>query len=341
VEVQVREEESSFFSSPNDENVNVVLIESRDTSFKSISARDTSATCRDSSLDNTRQTVNTYNSIMDLTREDDEDDEEEEDEDWNNNSVLFDDLQAPMAVEAEEEEQSIRTSKNNKSLLGNFLSFNADSSFVDSLCPAVTTPDSCGARMTCSNQPNTVSSTCASQQRMQVGMDVWNLLGCASSPGDLELEEIWSLRSQKVLQPIHQRPVRVSIKQRMQRIHRLRRDQWLGPTRHGVTITTQPQLIQRASTMDDPLANLIGKGVEPIMPDDGYDSDPEFSSSSSPLRAAQTPLLDQVEEDDLADSQSQDHMIRQTVQVSAKVHTLGISISLSCSLPLTQYFFIF
>jgi hypothetical protein len=314
--VEVRHEESSFFSSRNDENVNVVLIENRDTSFQSISAtRDTSTTCRDSSLDNTRQTVNTYNSIMDLTRDEETDDDDEEDDDWDNNSVLFDDLHTPM-----EEEETGRRASNN-SLLGKFPSFNTvTDSFVDSLCPAdVVSPGSCASRMTCSNQrQSTASLSCVSQQRMQVGMDVWNLLGCASAPDDSEMEEIWSLRTPKVLQQTHTRPVRVNIKQRMQRIRRLRMDQWSGPTRHGVTITTQPQIIERASTMDDQLANLIGKGVEPIMPDDGYDSDPEFSSSSSPVRGAHTSLLDQVEEDDdLADTQGQDQMIRQTVQVSA------------------------
>ena len=67
--------------------------------------RDTSNTTRDFDLDNTRQTVNTLNSILDdFSKDGDDDDEEEEDDDDNDDdcgydeqkndrSILFDDLQ--------------------------------------------------------------------------------------------------------------------------------------------------------------------------------------------------------------------------------------------------------
>lgn len=317
VEVCREDESCVFTTSPDDENVHVVLIEN-----ELVSARDTSASYdRDKSLDNTRQTVNTYNSILDLSLSRDDDDDEEQ-EDLSNKSVLFDELQSPELQEDEEPliQRPTRNYNTDSSLLGM-----VTDSFVDSFCPAEVTVASCDSRLTsCSNnqgiQSSTSMLTCNDphQARMAVGLDVWNLLGCSNGPGESELEEIWSFRAQKLLKA-KQRPTRANIRQRMQRIKRLRM-QGAGPTRHGVTISSH-QVIQRASTMKeqhDELAHSIGKGLEPIMPEtDGYDSDPEVSSTpASPLRFPNSSLVDQVEEEDLTDDiQGQDEMIRQTVQV--------------------------
>ncbi len=81
-----------------------------------------------------------------------------------------------------------------------------------------------------------------------VSMDIWRLLGCSNSPGESELEEIWSLRTpqemlkigkQPETQKASKQPVRASIRRRMKRIHRLRMDdrRISGASRHGVTIT--------------------------------------------------------------------------------------------------------
>ena len=82
-----------------------------------------------------------------------------------------------------------------------------------------------------------------------VSMDIWELLGCSSTPGESELEQIWSLRTPPGMLQIKQPsgsykdsklPVRASIKKRMKRIHWLRMDdrRMSGASRHGVTITS-------------------------------------------------------------------------------------------------------
>lgn len=87
-----------------------------------------------------------------------------------------------------------------------------------------------------------------SSSKAVVSMDIWELLGCSSLPGQSELEEIWSLRTPpEVLRYGHhseshrssKQAVRASIKKRMKRIHRLRMDdrRISGASRHGVTIT--------------------------------------------------------------------------------------------------------
>lgn len=87
-----------------------------------------------------------------------------------------------------------------------------------------------------------------SSSKAVVSMDIWQLLGCSSLPGESELEEIWSLRTPSEMLQYGQhsgshkdgkQPVRASIKKRMKRIHRLRMDdrRISGASRHGVTIT--------------------------------------------------------------------------------------------------------
>lgn len=118
------------------------------------------------------------------------------------------------------------------------------------------------------------------------------------------------------------RPVRSSIKKRLKRLHSLRMLSHgiHGATRHGVTFADQPQncsftsiggsstasngtsglggggkarvhskafsqpftLDKAYSMLDDPLADMIGPGMDPILAaDDGYDSDPEVNCSNT------------------------------------------------------------
>jgi len=83
-----------------------------------------------------------------------------------------------------------------------------------------------------------------------VSMDIWQLLGCASPPGESELADIWSIRTKTTPEMLRngqlsqndgetKQAVRASIKKRLRRIHRLRMDhrRISGASRHGVTIT--------------------------------------------------------------------------------------------------------
>lgn len=106
-----------------------------------------------------------------------------------------------------------------------------------------------------------------SEDRLRVETDVWNLLGCASPPNVMELESIWNLTTTAAVTPCpssrrplkdrgvsKKRPSRASLKDRMQRIQRLRQDRWSGATRHGVTLSQHgpfsPSLSLRAVSMD-------------------------------------------------------------------------------------------
>jgi hypothetical protein len=145
--------------------------------------------------------------------------------------------------------------------------------------------------------------------------DVWQLLGCAGSPGDAEVEEIWSLNTGRMLQPTlggPKPPARASIKRRLKLIHSLRMERVTGTSRHGLTITNvnsaqvhhhkknnglrQPFFLEKALSMiDDPLANIIGQGIEPIPiryddDYDGYDSDPELNRSFNSPRPSYSQL---------------------------------------------------
>ena len=98
------------------------------------------------------------------------------------------------------------------------------------------------------SEPANDSKESEQSSKAMVSMDIWRLLGCSTSPGESELEEIWSLRTPpEVLkigkhsesQKATKQPVRASIRKRMKRIHRLRMDdrRISGASRHGVTIT--------------------------------------------------------------------------------------------------------
>lgn len=325
---------SNSFNMPNDENVQVILVENGDTSMRSI-GRDTSNTCRNVSLDNTRdnsrQTVNTEHSILDLTKEEEEDDEDDEYE--ADRSVLFQDLHSPMPNEEEEE-----VSLNKHSLLGKFSLNKVTDTFVDSLCRA--TSGSCAVPSSCSQPcavPNSLS--CVPQQRLQIGTDVWNLLGCSAHPGDVEMDSIWQLKTKDVFQK-RRKPVRSSITSRMQRIRRLRAQRWSGATRYGVTIASTAPAVSRAHTMDDPLADMIGQGMDPIPHDDGYDSDPEFGRTPAPP----TIIPEDEEMEAPADVDEQDHIIHQTVQVRGwHIDILAYVMGYSCvlqQLGLTVFHFL-
>lgn len=419
VQVHTNHPESSFLSmSPETEHVNVVLVEEeedddeeeeeeeedhrhnaqcrgmgRDTSNSSMCVRDTSNTCRDSSMDNTRQTVNTQTSILDLTK----DEEEEEDDESDLVSVLFQELHETIPsrlledsdildmvhihvveqqnqpdIEEQKQDHSIvfdivdddthkatssSSSPSSTSLLGQFRLPRPDF-FFDNICNSTintscanvsctprappSSATSCGAPGTSDTNTVVTSSTntaahysnatfCTSpEQRLQLETDVWNLLGCASPPDGLELEFMWNLNLQgkSMAQPSPvqpKRPMRASLKDRMNRIHRLRQERWAGATRHGITLSSHnppyryshyPRHRQNATGIikhsvsmdyDDPLvSSRIGPGMDPILPGtsattaaadnalftidamDGYDSDPEFGLPSTLVQHEQS-----------------------------------------------------
>jgi hypothetical protein len=336
MQVEVRHEES--FRSLPDEDVQVVLLEEQDYSRNNANAsmlsmgRDTSNTCRDVSLDNTRQTVNTHDSILDLTKDEEEDDED--DDYWNrHDGILFDDLQTlsreDYSTYDEDDDESSPIPTEPTSLLSKFTFDHVTDSFVDSLCPVVMMSSCSTSRFQTPCASTTRTTLCVPQQRVQISMDVWKLLGCNAAPDDAELESIWSLRTSPV-EKAPGKPVRTHMTNRLQRIHRLRMARMSGPTRHGITLAG-PHVMERSYTMNDhhPLAEVIGKGMDPILPEqeDGYDSDPEIGGST--VMAATTPrfpsshspLLDQ-EEGEPTDLEEQDRMIQETVQVR---HTIRYS----------------
>jgi hypothetical protein len=331
MQVEARHREASFFSIESRNNENAPFFDNNmataDESMSSL-ARDTSNTCRNVSMDNTRDnsrhTVNTHNSIMDLTKDDEEEEDDDDEEDELNTSVLFDDLQVYSRDDDYDDASPVPSEPpvnddHSESLLNTFTD-----SFVDSFCPVELPSASCSSRpqsTSCSPSiPSTSTMTCYPQQRMQTSMDVWNLLGCSSTPGSDERDSIWSIRTSEAMMQRSRRPTRVPMKSRLRRIHQLRMERVTGPSRHGVTIAPE---VGRARTMQDgrsdPLASHIGFGLDPIPYNDddenGYDSDPEvgMSSSAAPPRAspAATSQLDPYDNDVSA----QDHLILRTVQV--------------------------
>ena len=347
-------QEDSFFSLEH-EIENAPFYDNRNTADISMASmgRDTSNTCRDVSLDNTRDgsssrcrdtTVNTHNSILDLTKDEEEDDE---DDDELNTSVLFDDLQIysndddddvppppPPATSpsSEDNDSSSTTRADSPSKWGKFSINSVTDSFVDSFCPAeMPSATSCSSRYTVGCTPSYPYSSsggggCIPEQRIQTSMDVWNLLGCNAAPGMEEKESIWSIRTSQVIQKSSsRRPARVHMKERLKRIQRLRMAGISGPSRHGVTIT--PQIERAQSMMDgkDPLAAHIGLGLDAIPlnkeEEDGYDSDPGVDTSfhSAHQSHVNTSKLDDYEDDIV----EQDHQILETVQVRLKNCSFG------------------
>jgi hypothetical protein len=344
---------SSFIMSRFDDEADVVACcDSVNVSTRS-ATRDTTNTTRDYDLDNTRQTVNTRDSILDFSKEDDEDDISASCGRNHNDSILFGELhEYPTSIEstikAKPTPASLKPDVKSrpvtkKSIMEGLTLYSVTDSFVDSLCnstvcvtsstptawntptktdkfkdlhPSICTNASSVSEMGCGNWPVKTTTPTTS-----VSVDVWELLGCATSPGETEVEEIWNLKTGEMIHRFadgHHKipPARASIKRRLKRIHGLRMERVSGASRHGVTISNrfaprnfdrfssssfisseanQPHVLEKVHSMlDDPLANLIGQGIDPIpMNDDeydGYDSDPEvncsFQSSSLFLQPA-------------------------------------------------------
>lgn len=236
-------------------------------------------------------------------------------------------------------------SKENSGIMSSSTLYSMTDSFVDSICTSTVCVVSDNYEMR-TNRKYKKDKTEQSSKAI-VSMDIWELLGCSSPPGESELEQIWSLKTPASMLQMKgnsksdkdsKQPVRASIKKRMKRIHRLRMDdrRISGASRHGVTITThcidpnyqslnnirnnihmnkssnaigsdngrndeshdsyESQYVQPSyraidksySMLDDPLEELIGKGLVdpiPVQVEDGYDSDPEVNtySASSPM----------------------------------------------------------
>ena len=260
----------------------------------SFMGRDASNTCRDGSLNNTRQSVNTHNSILDLSKDDDDDD------DGDDGSVLFESL---AAVSLDEDDESTMVEARQFSLH----TFLGDT-FVDGLCSADIVPDpGCSPRMQPKDEHTRKYYT--NEDRLTVGLDIWNLLGCTTNPGDQEIGEIWSRRVDL------NRPRRANIKNRMHKIRQLRTVAHGSQpaTRHGITFGNSVVPLERARTVDheDPLARFIGNGLDPIVPTvDGYDSDPEILTTeytSTPRQA-----MDGLH--DIDDLYNEDMYVRDLVQ---------------------------
>lgn len=371
MQVEVRQGNDSFLSL--DEDVQVVLVEtnSRDNNKtpEIVNGRDDSTCCGrdDGSLDNTRQTISTF-SILDLTKDEEDDDDDDDDDEEQSHSLLFEEL------------QSIHPSSASPSVVAApafqipYLKTVTDS-FVDSLChgpsptcallpaacyttPSTSSTNSCPSSTSSSNKPYWQH---APQDRLQVGFDVWELLGCANPTTASEAYWTTSIFSSNLLQqlavpvpPPSNKPIRASRQQRKNQLERWKEQQQLRliqdphPTRHGRTATASPTstIISKAYTMDDmmhhqqhhhqhpsssdhhhhhPLAHVIGgKGIDPILPADGYDSDPEFSfdhgaGQNASASAHSSSLMDNDDEEeeglDLMDAQSEDERIHQIVQV--------------------------
>jgi hypothetical protein len=79
----------------------------------------------------------------------------------------------------------------------------------------------------------------------------------SSAPVDGELEEIWSVRTAKVSKATVAKPIKASIKDRMKRIHRLRREhamasrayrcKWNGPIPWTIDCTIRLRCLPRRS----------------------------------------------------------------------------------------------
>jgi hypothetical protein len=335
--VEVRQGNDSFLSL--DEDVQVVLVETnidiKTSEIIVVNGRDDSASFgRDGSLDNTRQTMNTTFSILDLTKDEEEDDDEEEEQ---LQSLLFEELQScdpchpfvPSAVAAPAFQIPCLNSVTDR--------------FVDSLCHG--SSPTCTLPAACYTTPSNSSSRHAPQDRLQVGVYVWELLECTSP---IASEAYWTTNtvSSNVLQlavPAANKVIRTSRQQRKNQLDRWKQQQQLrliedvNPTRHGRTTTASPSsVISKAYTMDDMyhrqnnqnqhhhpssdhhLAHVIGQGIDPILPD-GYDSDPEFSFDTARQSASpHSSLMDkdeEEEEEELMDAESEDERIHQMVQV--------------------------
>ena len=225
---------SSFVMSRFDDEEDVrACYDSADISLRS-AARDTSNTTRDFDLDNTRdntrQTVNTHNSILDFSKE------EEEDDDEHDNSILFDDLHHyPTTFEESKSSlpsPSIRAETSSssapqtttatpakKSIMDSLTFTSVTDSLVNSLCTSAacvaTTENDYraadhkfnGMHPSICTSPSYIEAGCghwpkpaAPTTATSVSVDVWQLLGCGVGPGDAEMEEIWNLRTGEMMQ---------------------------------------------------------------------------------------------------------------------------------------------
>lgn len=277
-------------------------------SFGSFGGREVSNCGRgDTSLNTTRQTVNTHNSILDLSR-DEEDDEDDR-------SVLFEDL-AAVSLDSDDDISAI---VDQKFSLHTFLG----DTFMNGLCTAeigpeppcaVVTTDCSSAHFSCNR---VMKRSRRREDRVVVGTQIWDLLGCAADIGDLERDEIWSRRVDL------SKPTRANIKNRLNRIRKLRNCAHgsLASTRHGITLsnsTAMPGPLERARTIDhhDHHSRYISQqGMNPIIPDyDGYDSDPEIlSNECTPSPRRSVPQIP----DDFENTMDEDMCIRDLVQVSS------------------------
>lgn len=252
-----------------------------------------------SNLNTSRQTVNTHNSILDMSRDEEEDEEVK--------SVLFESLTVVSMDTSDDETASKGSSSTRSSKKFSLHSFLGDK-FMDGLCtpefvpggPCVVVPTDCTQRMNCTRtrKQSRKSRRAQCDDRVMLSTDILDLLGCAADPGTFEREEIWHRKLDL------SKPARANLKNRMRRIRELRNSSHRSrpSSRHGVTLSQgssygYPSVLKRSATSDqhDPLSKFIGKGMDPIVPDyDGYDSDPEVLSSQYTPRSRQSVPVDNL-----------------------------------------------
>lgn len=308
LEVQYPHEDTSFVSSRHHQ-VQFVM-EDRDASLMSCrsNARDTSTSPRDT-LEELRQS---HNSILNLT----EDGEESDDDDASQGSCLFEDLNEPPRLEdapaCDDDVKGVpkpvaaccpneRTKSNN--VLVDWLDTstnnlrNATESLAETLCPASMAEEPCG------NFRRYVATRGKDETlQRQMELDILALLGYSDEPTDEELAT-WAspiLCPADVVQP-KARSSQQSIRSRVQRVHRFRRERELlspkgfkknksfdssilnetNATFESTNVSTETSFQDAFGSFlgyDDDLP--IGLGLEPIQhsEQDGYDSDPGETS---------------------------------------------------------------
>ncbi|KAL3943876.1 MAG: hypothetical protein SGBAC_002034 [Bacillariaceae sp.] len=240
---------------------------------------------RCSNLNTSRQTVNTHNSILDMSRDEEEDEEVK--------SVLFESLTV-VSMDSSDDENASKGSSSTKDSKKFSLHRFLGEGFMDGLCtpdfvpggPCVV-PTDCTQRFNCTRPRRNSRRSRRNQcdDRVNLSSDILDLLGCSADPGSFEREEIWHRKLDL------SKPTRANLKNRMRHIRELRNSAHRSHTssRHGVTLSNSrksgygyPSVLKRSATFNehDPLAKHFGKGMQPIVPDyDGYDSDPEVLSS--------------------------------------------------------------
>jgi hypothetical protein len=274
-------------------DVEVQSSDDHDTSLLSLSSPDECAelsfilserdTSRHSALDTSRVTVNTHNSILNITEED-EDDDDDDDEALHQSFQLDDDdsFSSPQA-----EIHFIMAVPSTPTLVPDEccgssklrLRPRSDSSLLDKMTEGL-------ADSLCFNGDS--PSSMWHGYHMAVESEILELLSYINPPNSAEMEQIWSLPCYSGLAALPARPRRQTLHQRAVKVRRLRHER-------GMCSTSPVSVLPRSARSIDPprlssradFESKIGFGMDPILAAEetllGYDSDPEEFSFSRDL----------------------------------------------------------